>query len=94
MNNNKKLLLDENIIGYKEFLVLLDHDVSSIDDHGLRGRGDDVIVKFAKANDFFIITKDKKMDDKCKIHGVPCFLISDSWIAKKVNEELLMKNQH
>lgn len=88
MTNNKKLLLDENILGYKEFLVLLDHDVSSIDDYGLRGEGDDVIANFAKANDYFIITKDEKMDDKCKLHGVPCFLISDPWIARCVSEEL------
>lgn len=87
-----KILLDENLLGSKEYFRLLGHEVSGVDDHGLKTATDDVLIRFAKDNDYFIITKDRKMEEKCQLLDVPCFLISDSWVVKKVNDELLKRN--
>jgi predicted nuclease of predicted toxin-antitoxin system len=83
-----KLLLDENITGYKEHFELLGWDVATVHQMKMDGEADIEIVKIAKKDGLFILTKDKKMKEKCDLAQVGCFLISDQWLIKKIDEEI------
>jgi len=83
-----KLLLDEQIIGSKEYFKVLGWEVTDVDKVGLRNTSDDVIVEFARNKNYIIITKDVKMGKKCDLASVKNFVISDDWIAKNVDKEL------
>ncbi len=85
---NVKILLDEMYSGLKPFLKTLGWDAQTVDDVGLKGAEDEIIVEHAARNSLVIITQDQMTADLARLRGVPCILVGLVEIARIVDKAL------
>jgi predicted nuclease of predicted toxin-antitoxin system len=85
---NVKILLDEMYSGLKPYMKILGWDAQSVDDLGLKGAEDEVIVEHAARNSLVIITQDQVTADLARLKGVPCILVGLVEIARIVDKAL------
>ena len=83
-----KVLLDEMFIGLKPFLKLLDWDVQTVEDFGLRGAEDEELVGFAERNGMVLVTQEQRIADMARLRGVRCVLVGPVEVAKIVEIKL------
>ena len=76
-----KLLLDEMYAGLKDFFEILGWEVFTVQQIGLQGAKDKVIVEYADNNDLLLITQDQKPADLAELLGVKYVIISNAMIA-------------
>ena len=82
------ILLDENIIGYKEYLEAYGWNVISVDDIGMRQSEDRKIIDYAKEKSMIIVTKDEKLAKVAKVRQVRCIVLDTPMLAKMIDNEL------
>lgn len=86
-----KLLLDEMYSGLKEYFELLNWEVLTVQDVGLKGAKDKDIVSYAKDHDLILITQDQKLADMAEIVGAKYVLISSGLIARIADAKIKEK---
>lgn len=84
-----KVLLDEDSSGFKKYFHGSNWDVKTVHELELAGRDDEVIADFAKANDFLLITKDKKLAKVASFHGIKYLHLDEPLIAKMLVKKLV-----
>lgn len=83
-----KILLDENIIGYKEYLEAYGWEIITVADIGLKQTEDAKIIEYARARSMVIITKDDKLSKIARVKMVRCIVLNTEMMAKMIDTEL------
>jgi predicted nuclease of predicted toxin-antitoxin system len=83
-----KLLLDEMYAGLKEFFETLGYDVITAQEAGLAAVKDRQVVEYAGKHDLLLVTEDQKISELAELLGVKCVFVSNSMIAKLVDQKI------
>jgi predicted nuclease of predicted toxin-antitoxin system len=83
-----KILLDEMYSGLKEYLEVLDWEVTTVKESGIAGSMDREVVQYAGENDLILITQDQKPAELAELLGIKYVYISNAIIAKMADEEI------
>ena len=86
-----KLLLDEMYAGLKEYFEILGWEVITVQETGLRGAKDRVVVEYALNNNLLLVTEDQKPAELAHLKGAKHVLISNAMIAKVADEKIREK---
>jgi len=86
-----KILLDEMYSGLKEYLEVLDWEVTTVKEAGIAGSTDREVVQYAGENDLILITQDQKPAELSELLGIKYVYISNAIIAKMADEEIKAK---
>ena len=86
-----KLLLDEMLAGLKEYFEILGWAVITAQESGLRGAKDRAVAEYAAINSMLLVTEDQKPAELMNLKGAKYVLISNSMIAKIVDEKIREK---
>jgi len=86
-----KLLLDEMYAGLKEYFETLRWDVVTVQEVGLQGAKDKVVVEYAKNNNLLLVTQDQKPADLADLTGVKYVMISNAMIARIADAKIREK---
>lgn len=84
----KKLFLDEMFCGHRDHFRLMGYDPVIVTDVGLNGCSDAEVVQYVKDNDLFFVTQDVKAYDLAQAAGVDAFLVSMSFVARSIANEI------
>lgn len=77
--------------GLKEYFEVMGWDVSTVKKEGIAGSSDKEVVKYAKENDFLVVTEDQKPADLADLEDVPYVLVSKRSIAKLIDSMIREK---
>ena len=83
-----KILLDEMYSGLKEYLEVLDWEVTTVKEAGIARSMDREVVQYAGENDLILITHDQKPAELAELLGIKYVYISNAIIAKMADEEI------
>ena len=83
-----KILLDEMYSGLKEYLEVLDWEVTTVKEAGIAGSMDREVVQYAGENGLILITQDQKPAELAELLGIKYVYISNAIIAKMADEEI------
>jgi len=83
-----KILFDEDSSGFTKYFHGLDWDVKTVHDLNLAGKDDEVVAEYAKANDYILITKDKKLAKVATFHDIKYLHLDEPLIAKMLVKKL------
>jgi len=83
-----KLLLDEMYSGLREYFETLGYQVQTAQEAGLKAAKDREVVEYANKNNLILVTQDQKPAELAELLGVKCIFISNSMIAKLVDEKI------
>lgn len=85
-----KFLVDENVLGIDRYLIPLGIELKKVGDPDAPNLGSDdpTVAKYAKDNDFVVITNDDKLVKQCEFLNVPYVTYTLVDLAKKVHEYL------
>lgn len=83
-----KLLLDEMYAGLKEYFEALGYQVLTAQEAGLKAAKDREVAEYANKNNLILVTQDQKPAELAELLGVKCIFISNSMIAKLVDEKI------
>jgi len=83
-----KLLLDEMYAGLREYFETLGYQVLTAQEAGLKAAKDREVVEYANKNNLILVTQDQKPAELAELLGVKCIFISNSMIAKLVDEKI------
>ena len=86
-----KILLDEMFSGLKEYFEILGWDVLTVQEAGLRGAKDIVVVEYAIKNDLLLVTEDQKPAELMHLKGSKYVHISNAMIATIADEKIREK---
>lgn len=75
------LLIDEPVLGLDEFLRDLGWNTAKV----RQGDKDDGVLMLAKANDYVVITPDRKLVNRCRLQGVRVVNVGFEDLAKRVH---------
>lgn len=84
-----KILLDENSSGFKKYFHGLEWGVKTVDDLNLKGKDDQTVVEYAKANDYLLITRDKDLAKVATFHNIKYLHLDEPLIAKMLIKTLI-----
>jgi predicted nuclease of predicted toxin-antitoxin system len=82
------LLLDEMYAGLKEYFETLGYEALTAQEAGLKGAKDKDIVEYAGKHGLLLVTQDPKPAELAELLGVRCVFISNSMIAKLVDQKI------
>ncbi len=83
-----KLLLDEMYAGLREYFETLGYQVLTAQEAGLKAAKDREVAEYANKNNLILVTQDQKPAELAELLGVKCIFISNSMIAKLVDEKI------
>ena len=83
-----KILLDEMYSGLKEYLEVLDWEVTTVKEARIAGSMDREVVQYAGENDLILITQDQKPAELAELLGIKYVYISNAIIAKMADEQI------
>ena len=83
-----KILFDEDSSGFKKYFYGLKWDVRTVDDFNLKGKDDQTVVEYAKANNYLLITKDKNLAKVATFLDVKHLHLDEPLIAKMLVKTL------
>ncbi|TRO51444.1 hypothetical protein E2P63_04885 [Candidatus Bathyarchaeota archaeon] len=86
-----KILLDEMFSGLKEYFEILDWNVVTVQEVGLRGAKDKTVVEYAADNNMLLVTEDQKPAELMHLKAGKYVLISNLMIAKIADEKIKEK---
>jgi predicted nuclease of predicted toxin-antitoxin system len=86
-----KILLDEMYAGLREYFEILGWTVVTVQEAGLQGVKDNVVVKYALKNNLLLVTQDPKPAELANLKDVKYVLISNAMIAKIADEKIREK---
>jgi predicted nuclease of predicted toxin-antitoxin system len=86
-----KILLDEMYAGLREYFEILGWNVLTVQEAGLQGAKDRVIVEYAIKNNLLLVTQDQKPAELANIMKVKYVLISNALIAKLADQKIREK---
>ena len=78
------LLLDEPLLGLDEFLRDLGWNTVKV----TQGMNDDEVLKLAKANDYVLVSPDRRLVDRGRLQGIRMVDVGLTELAKRVHETL------
>ncbi|MFN4133481.1 MAG: DUF5615 family PIN-like protein, partial [Candidatus Hadarchaeales archaeon] len=81
-------LLDEMFSGLKPFLKILGWDVVTVEDVGLKGAADEIVVEFAREHGMVIVTQEQGVAELARLRGVKFILVGLVEIARIIDERL------
>jgi len=77
--------------GLKEYFEILGWEVITVQETGLRGAKDRVVVEYALNNNLLLVTEDQKPAELAHLKGAKHVLISNAMIAKVADEKIREK---
>lgn len=88
MNDSPKgktiLLLDEPLLGLDEFLRDLGWTTVKVK----QGMNDDEVLKLARANDYVLVSPDRRLVDRGRLQGIRMVDVGLMELAKRIHEAL------
>jgi uncharacterized protein with PIN domain len=78
------LLLDEPLLGLDEFLRDLGWNTVKV----TQGMSDDKVLKLAKANDYVLVSPDRRLVDRSRLQGPRMVDVRLTELARRVHETL------
>jgi len=81
-----QFLIDENVLGIDRYLESMGIQFKKVGDSGCPklGSDDPTVAKFAKENNFVVVTNDDKLQKQCKVMDIDCVILDMGDLAKKV----------
>jgi predicted nuclease of predicted toxin-antitoxin system len=86
-----KILLDEMLTGLKDHFAILEWDVSTVEDMGLKGADDKSIAQYAHDHDFILVSEDRRPIEFIRLLGGKHLLLDTPMMVRMIMSELKKK---